>query len=202
MSKRLDAEMLKLMASLERGLAQAMAGEYAAVHTPETFLPGLRPRPEIGRQNMNDIQTGQATNDEVSIRIIGQVVAPVAVPLAELRRLEHVEIADMPMRCGDGEPKGRTAHCQGVLLADVIGRAEALVTGHDDTKKMFVAAIADDGYMAVFFWQEIFNSPNGVAIFVVLAKNGQVLGDGGRADLLAGPRYACNLTTIEIVLAR
>jgi len=155
---------------------------------------------------MNDMQTNQAAGGEAAIHVIGQVVAPIAVPLAELHRLEHVEIADMPMRCGDGEPKGRVGYCQGVLLADVIGRAEALVTGHDDTKKMFVAAIADDGYKAVFSWQEIFNSPNGAAIFVVLAKNGQVLGGGGRADLLAacdhltGPRYVRNLTTIEIVL--
>jgi len=157
---------------------------------------------------MYDIQTGQATSGQAAISIIGQVIAPVAVPLAELRRLEHVEIADMPMRCGDGEPKGRTGHCQGVLLADVIGRAEALVTGHDDTKKMFVTAIASDGYKAIFSWQEIFNSPNGAAIFVVLVKNGQLLDDGGRADLLAacdhltGPRYVRNLTAIEIVMAR
>jgi len=61
---------------------------------------------------MNDIQTSQAT-----IRIIGQVVAPVAVSLAELRRLDNVEVTDMPLRCGDGEPKGRTGHCRGVLLA-------------------------------------------------------------------------------------
>jgi len=149
------------------------------------------------------------TNDKTAaIRIIGQVTAPVSLPLAELRRMDSREVDDLPMICGDGEPKGRTGRCRGVLLADVIGRAKVLTVDHNDTKKMFVTVAADDGYKAVFSWQEIFNSPNGAAIFVVFAKDGQMLNDGGGVDLLAacdhltGPRSVHNLAVIEIVLAR
>jgi len=36
-SKELDQDTVDLLASLERALAQAARGEYAAVHTPETI---------------------------------------------------------------------------------------------------------------------------------------------------------------------
>ncbi|MDR3089768.1 MAG: molybdopterin-dependent oxidoreductase [Desulfobulbaceae bacterium] len=143
---------------------------------------------------------------QACLRIIGRVARPVTLPFSELRAMDNLETEDLPMICGSGEPKGRTGRCRGVLLADVIGRAEVLAPEHNDTKKMFIVAAADDGYKAVFSWQELFNSPNGAAILVVFAKDGLTLSDKEGVELLAacdhlsGPRHIHHLTTIEIAI--
>lgn len=154
------------------------------------------------------MDTESNTNGKTaSMCIIGRVTAPLSVPIETLRAMDSLEIGDLPMICGSGEPKGRIGQCRGVLLAEVINRAEVLVKEHNDTKKMFVVAASDDGYKAVFSWQEIFNSPNGEGILVVLEKDGLPLYDGcGEVDLLSssdylsGPRYVRRLKTVEIVM--
>jgi len=160
---------------------------------------------------MEDIKTDQAIGRAAAapavIQIIGRVAAPVTLTLDELRRMDTIDIADMPMICGSGEPRGRTGRLRGVLLTDIIGRAEVLTPQHNDTKKMVIVAAADDGYKTVFSWQEIFNSPNGDGVIVALEKNGRPFYQNyGAADLfstrdhLTGPRHVHRLTTIEIVM--
>jgi hypothetical protein len=39
--------------------------------------------------------------------------------------------------------------------ADLINDVEVVINAHNDTKKMYVVASSDDGYKAVFSWQEI-----------------------------------------------
>ena len=150
---------------------------------------------------------GQEAAGDAVIQIIGRVAAPVTLTLSELRRMDGIDIADMPINCGSGEPRGRTGRLRGVLLTDVIGRAEVLTLEHNDTKKMVIIATAADGYKTVFSWQEIFNSPNGDGVIVAQEKDGQPLyADYGGADLfssrdhLSGPRHVRKLATIEIVM--
>ena len=159
------------------------------------------------KETITDHAMGQAVAGEAVIRIVGRVAAPVTLTLAELRRMDGIDIADMPAICGSGEPRGRTGRLSGVLLTDIIGRAEVLAPEHNDTKKMVIIAVADDGYKTVFSWQEIFNSPNGDGVIVALVKDGQPLYEGyGGADLfstrdhLSGPRHVHRLATIEIVM--
>lgn len=146
---------------------------------------------------------GKAT----SLRIVGRVTNPLSIPIDTLHAMDCLELGDLPMICGSGEPKGRIGACRGVLLAELINQAEVVVKEHNDTKKMFVVATSDDGYKAVFSWQEIFNSPNGDGILVVLEKDGHPLYGGcGGVDLLSahdhltGPRYVRQLKTVEIVM--
>jgi hypothetical protein len=157
----------------------------------------------------NERKTTSATPARISpqLQIFGRVTTPLSLPIETLRTMDHLETDSLLMICGSGEPKGHLGNCRGVLLADIINQAEVLVKEHNDTKKMFVVAASDDGYKAVFSWQEIFNSPNGDSILVVLEKNGRPLHDGcGEVDLLSardhliGPRYVRQLKTVEIVM--
>jgi hypothetical protein len=140
-------------------------------------------------------------------RICGRVETPMIVGMDTLRALDPVEIEDLPLHCGSGEPKGRIGHCRGVLLADIINQADMLITDHNDTKKMFIIAASDDGYKTVFSWQEIFNTAVGDGIMVILEKNGRPLyGGAGPVDLfsaqdhLSGPRYVKQLANVEIIM--
>ncbi len=148
-----------------------------------------------------------ATITTRSFSIVGRVTRPAVITFEELCAMDRQETQPLPLICGSGEPKGQLGVCCGVLLSDVINRADIVVREHNDTKKMLVVAEAADGYRAVFSWQEIFNSANGEGILIVLELNGQPLYAGsGEVDLisshdfLTGPRYVHRLAAVEIVL--
>lgn len=152
-------------------------------------------------------ETTDKVNDAPVLNIIGRVESPLSFTKESLHALDTCALEEMPMHCGSGERKGTFDACRGVLLSDLINQAQVIVTAHNDTKKMFVVAASDDGYKAVFSWQEIFNSPNGDKILVVLERDGQSRAkDRGDFDLisgrdhLAGPRYVRQLRTVEICM--
>ena len=141
------------------------------------------------------------------ICISGRVDSSLVLGMEQLRAMDILEMENLPMICGSGEPKGYVGKVRGVLLADIINRAKVVVTGHNDTKKMYVIAASDDGYKAVFSWQEIFNSHNGDSIVVLFEKDGKPLAAAddevdllSARDHLSGPRYVKRLKNIEIVM--
>lgn len=143
------------------------------------------------------------------LRITGRVKTPRVFGMESLWAMDIVETDDIPMVCGSGELKGRLGVCRGVLLADVINQTEVEITEHNDTKKMFVVASSDDGYKALFSWQEIFNSLNGEGILVVFEKGGKPLNADcsmvsllSTKDFLSGPRYVNNLKSVEILIVK
>ncbi len=145
--------------------------------------------------------------EDYALRICGRVTTPLVLDIEGLRSMESAQADDLPMICGNGDPKGCMGRCRGVLLADIINRAEILITGHNDTRQMFLIAASDDGYKVVFSWQEIFNTPTGEGIMVLLEKDGRSLYDEYGAvdlvsarDFLTGPRYVRRLRSVEIVL--
>ena len=158
-------------------------------------LPGSGPSP------------GQAcaANIEGPLRVIGRVKEPLVLSLEELCGMETEEARDIAVNCGEGTPVGRIESCRGVLLEIVIGKAAVIREDHNDTKKMFIVASASDGYKAVFSWQEIFNTPIGGGVMVLVEKDGKSLCAGGLAlislqDYFSGPRYVRNLETIEVLM--
>ncbi len=154
-----------------------------------------------------DCCASHLTGNNHGLRISGRVTAPLFFGIESLRSMDVLETDDLPLHCGSGESKGRLGTCRGVLLADIINRAEVIIIEHNDTKKMYVVAASDDGYKAVFSWQEIFNSANGEGILVLLERDGKPLYEGcGKVDLLSardhlsGPRYVKNLKSVEVVM--
>ncbi len=150
----------------------------------------------------------QAPTEDAVLEVIGKVKKPVLLGINELRALEMEDIIDIPLICGTGDPKGIIASCRGVLMENVIRLAEVIREEHNDTKKMFIVASSDDGYKVVFSWQEIFNTPIGGGVMIVLEKDGKPLGrEGGWCDLISaqdyftGSRYVKGLRSIEVLLA-
>ncbi|MFZ1984226.1 MAG: hypothetical protein WAU91_07415, partial [Desulfatitalea sp.] len=123
--------------------------------------------------------------------------------------MDTEEIRDLPIFCSSGTPKGRITHCRGVLLENVIRMAEVIREEDNDTKKMFIVASADDGYKVVFSWQEIFNTPIGGGVMILIEKEGSSLCEAAGAlelisaeDYFTGARYVKRLRKIEVLLAR
>ena len=85
-----------------------------------------------------------------AVRVIGRVRKPLVVGMESLRAMDTEEVADLMIICGEGDPKGNIRNCKGVLLENIINMADVIKEGHNDTKKMFVVATANDGYKVVF----------------------------------------------------
>ena len=140
-----------------------------------------------------------------AVRVVGRVRRPLVVSLDTLRRMETETRRDIPIYCGTGDPKGSIASCRGVLLENVIRMADVAKDADNDTKKMFIVASADDGYTVVFSWQEIFNTPVGGGVMILIERDGRPLGKAGgdlalisAEDFFTGSRYVKGLTTIEL----
>lgn len=143
-----------------------------------------------------------------TLRVTGRVRRPLVLSMEDLRGMDTEEMEDVPIICGSGTPKGRIARCRGVLLEQVIKRAEVINEEHNDTKKMYLIASSNDGFKVVFSWQEIFNTPIGGGVMILIEKDGKSLcTDRERPDLISaedyytGSRYVRGLETIELVLA-
>jgi hypothetical protein len=143
-----------------------------------------------------------------AIQVVGRVRRPMVVHAKELCEMAYEELHDLPLYCGTGDPKGSISSCRGVLLENVIRMAEVIKEEHNDTKKMFIVVSGEDGYKVVFSWQEIFNTPIGGGVMILIEKNGRSLceKDGdlelvSAEDYFTGPRYVRRLRKIEVLLA-
>ncbi len=143
-----------------------------------------------------------------ALRVTGRVRQPLALTIKELCSMDAEEAKDIPIICGSGTPKGRIESCRGVLLENIIGKAEVLKEEHNDTKKMFIVASATDGHKVVFSWQEIFNTMVGGGVMILIERDGKSLcAENGGLELIStedyftGSRYVKGLENIEVVLA-
>ncbi|MGD9210260.1 MAG: molybdopterin-dependent oxidoreductase [Desulfobacteraceae bacterium] len=142
------------------------------------------------------------------IKIIGRVKQPLLIYREELCTMPLEKIDEIPIYCGTSTPKGCIADCKGVLIENIIRKAQVIIEEDNDTKKMFLVISAADGYTVVFSWQEIFNTPIGGGVMILIEKNGKPLNkDNGGLELIStedyftGSRYVKQLQTIEVVIA-
>ncbi len=141
------------------------------------------------------------------VRINGRVRKPLLVSMEDLCAMESEVLEDLFVVCGSGDPRGSIGSCRGVLLEDLIRKADVIKEEHDDTKKMFLVASAADGYKVVFSWQEIFNSPVGGGVLILFEKDGEPLDrERKRVDMISaqdifmGSRYVKGLINIEVAM--
>jgi len=128
-----------------------------------------------------------------TLRVTGDVEAPVALTLDDLRKL--------PVQSGaDGSRR-----VTGVLLRDVLKRAKLVEREPRGFRRSVVIATARDGYKAVFSWAELFLSPIGDGVYVVLERDGAPLppSEGPLAlvslnDTSRGPRHVKWLSGLEV----
>lgn len=92
-----------------------------------------------------------------------------------------------------------------MLLRDLIVTAKPVEAGRFDLRQSIVVARATDGYVALFTWAELFNSPIGDGVLVATALDGSPIGEGeGRLALVSardtksGPRHVRWLQSVEL----
>jgi hypothetical protein len=141
-----------------------------------------------------------------AVRIEGFVDNPCTFTAEALRQRPQVVVKDVDILCGSGKLKEAGLEYSGVLLRDLLEEAQIRLEEHEVPNRTYIVATGTDGYRALYSWHEIFNSPIGEGLIVVLTKNGQVLGEKegelclvSTRDERPGPRRIRYLSRVEVL---
>jgi len=108
------------------------------------------------------------------VTIAGEVKRELALTVEDLRALGR--------RRSVVEMRGYA----GVRLIDLLEEADIRRDARHALRRTYVVATASDGYLAVFSWGELFNTPVGAGVLVAFERDGEALRDGeGRIALVS-----------------
>jgi hypothetical protein len=89
------------------------------------------------------------------------------------------------------ERKRAILHIKGILLSDLIQKAEINEKNPKLLSQFYIVCIASDGYQVVFSWNEIFNTDIGKGIILVTEADGQKTNSlSDRMTLLSAKDFA------------
>jgi hypothetical protein len=140
-----------------------------------------------------------------TLMIEGAVVKPITIKFEDLKAYKSVSLDGLVILNHKMERKSSLKEIKGVLLKDVLDKAEFSVNSPRVLSEFYIVCIADDGYKVVFSWNEIFNSPTGDHALIVTDSNGasSITKKEGillvvPTDKATGRRYVKNLSKISI----
>jgi DMSO/TMAO reductase YedYZ molybdopterin-dependent catalytic subunit len=136
-----------------------------------------------------------------SFRVGGQVKTPERIDVPALQQLPHVNQNVTYFAAGQVENETFT----GALLWDLLQSVGIVTDPHikNDILRKIIIVTGTDGYVAVFTAGEIDPFFGGNQILLAYAVNGQALGCGGPAQIVApgdkaGGRFVHNIATIIV----
>ena len=139
----------------------------------------------------------------------GLPAGDISIDTADLERLGTTEITDArEISSASGKERIEVVY-RGVELARLL---EAKGIDKLDRHRLRAASVivtARDGYRASFSWGELFNSPAGKRVFVIVAERGPAPNPKAGAftvralgDLRPGPRHVRDVAEIRVDLVR
>ncbi len=144
-----------------------------------------------------------------SVSIDGVMVKPTTFTLESLSKYKIISIDSMTVYNHLMQRRSVVKGIKGVLLKDILNDAME----HPDLPKavnnVYILCEAEDGYQALYSWNELFNGPAGDSTIIILEKNGKKGNDqdGSIAmltstDHATGKRFVKGLKKITIGLAQ
>ncbi len=139
--------------------------------------------------------------------INGHVPFERAFSIATLKAMEQQRLGPIDVACLTGRAVARVESYAGVRLTDLLDATDLPRVHRAELKRCIVAATGHDGYQAFFTWSELYNSPIGAQVLVLLEREEQPL-DGhmgqlaliSAADIHLGPRHLRHLHSITVRL--
>lgn len=139
------------------------------------------------------------------LRVFGCVEQEKKYTVEDLFHRPRREMRIDALLCGSGKIKSGPQLLSGVLLRAVIDEAGVRLEEHELPNRTWLKVRGRDGYATMFSWHEVWNSPIGDGLLVVLERDGQPLDQNeGRLclvstmDLRPGPRRIRYLESVEV----
>ncbi len=136
----------------------------------------------------------------MTVRIGGWVKRPLSLDAGSLSRRDDARAAGFAVVCTfDGAHGGERA-MRGVPLCTLIEEAEPAFEQRTDFKRVTVVAESQDGYRALFSWNELFNTAVGEGVLLAW-PDGQPAGPFALLSLhdrATGPRFVQSLASVTL----
>lgn len=147
----------------------------------------------------------EVANYSDSIAIRGNVPQPRQFGRKELLAMAHTNVGPTTITCYSGRHIRDVNRLRGVRLTALLDAAGMNTLPRSQCKQLVIAVRAADGYVCLFTWHELYNSPIGEGAMVIVEQDGEVLpaATGGLqlislCDLRLGPRHAAGVDQIEV----
>jgi hypothetical protein len=145
-----------------------------------------------------------------SFTITGEVKAPATIAIADLRKWKEAEIGDVVITNHLGDKKSDASALKGVLLRDILqSSVDITATSPKLLSEYYFVCKANDGYIVVYSWNEIFNTATGDSAYIITEKEGKPAASLSDAiqmmsvkDFKTGRRSLNALATIEVKRAQ
>jgi DMSO/TMAO reductase YedYZ molybdopterin-dependent catalytic subunit len=139
------------------------------------------------------------------VEVVGLVNHPLKLTAGDLSSMPQTEVNNVGLICGSGRHDGVVKSYRGVRLTAVLERADVIVRRHGVANSIFVTLASSDGRLALFSYQELFNTAVGEQAIVILERDGRPLDEKegeiafvSANDLRPGPRRLRYLQKIEV----
>lgn len=140
-----------------------------------------------------------------SITVDGIVPTPRQFERADLLAMATVNTGPTTILCYTGRHVRDAGALRGVPLTALLDAAGLQTLPRSTCKQLVIAARAGDGYVCLFTWHELYNTPTGAGALVLVEQDGELLPpkSGGLQlislnDLRLGPRQAMAVERISV----
>jgi hypothetical protein len=139
------------------------------------------------------------------LEIMGLVPRPDAFTREALEQLGRHDLGPTQVLCFSGRPVAQVDSYVGARLVDLLDACGLSERPRSELKRCVVVARGNDGYQAVFSWNELYNSSIGQKVLVLYEKNGKALDAHLGAiclisanDERLGPRHLRGLSQVAV----
>lgn len=144
-----------------------------------------------------------------SFLISGKVKKESVITMDSLQQYPLKEIGNLKVTNHLGEFKHQDEHLKGVLLKDVLSHTVFAVNAPKILSELYFVCLGADGYKVVYSWNELYNTPVGDQVYILMEKNGikaaqmpENIQMTSTSDYKTGRRYLHNLSRITIAQAQ
>ncbi|MBX2871483.1 MAG: hypothetical protein KTR30_05270 [Saprospiraceae bacterium] len=143
-----------------------------------------------------------------SLSINGLVEQSRSITAADLQKMEQHDLGTIQLSKGNGEVYLELEAATGVLLTELLQSVTIKGQTNKNYSSYYVVCTATDGYKTLYSWNELFNSPIGDGVYLIMQANKQSLIEMDQSimmisleDQISGKRNLRQLDNIEILAA-
>lgn len=147
----------------------------------------------------------ETVKQTLQFTVTGEVEKATVINLDTLNQYSVKDIGNINVTDHTGKFKHKDDQLKGVLLKDVLSHTIYKTASPKLLSRFYFVCSAADGYKVVYSWNEIYNTPVGDHIFIIMQKNGIKAGSMPESlqmtsaiDFKTGRRYLHNLDKIIV----
>jgi hypothetical protein len=140
--------------------------------------------------------------------IFGKVKTESVITIDSLNSYPLKTIGDIKVTDHTGTFKHQDDQLKGVLLKDILNHSQWTLANPKLFSTLYFTCIGSDGYKVVYSWNELFNTPVGDNVYILMEKNGvksstlpESIQMASMLDFKTGRRYLHNLDKIVVSTA-